>query len=89
MNITNYKKPESAIPSTEKEIKTEQGNNNAMKASCNGCRCPSCSRPSMVVTSCPSTSTAITIQEVTASLSKITVQAPHSPSAQEHFVPVR
>lgn len=32
MNITNYKKPESAIPSIEKEIKTEQGNNNAMKA---------------------------------------------------------
>ena len=32
MNITNYKKPESAIPSTEKEIKTEQGNNDAMKA---------------------------------------------------------
>ena len=32
MNITNYKKPESAIPSAEKEIKTEQGNNNAMKA---------------------------------------------------------
>lgn len=32
MNITNYKKSESAIPSTEKEIKTEQVNNDTMKA---------------------------------------------------------
>ena len=48
---------------------------------------PSADSPSTVVTSCPSASTQRTRQEFTALPSSSTVQAPHSPSAQQLLVP--
>jgi imidazolonepropionase len=57
--------------------------------SCSGSNSPFCSKPSIVIISLPWICEAKTKQELTAFLSIITVQVPHSPSPQPSFVPVK
>ncbi len=60
------------------------------KACCSGWSSPSAvARPSIVVTAAPWARAAGTRQDRTATPSRCTVQAPHSPSAQPSLVPVR
>src|SRR5665213_611774 len=60
-----------------------------MKASCSGVNSPAGARPSIVVTSLPSASTARIRQELNDRPLIKTVQAPHSPTVQHSLVPVR
>src|SRR6266581_979128 len=60
-----------------------------MKAACNGWSCSPCAKPSIVVISRPSTSAASERHDFTRLPSISTVQAPHWPSPQPFFEPVR
>src|SRR6185437_6104678 len=60
-----------------------------MKAAWTGCRLPFRSRPSIVVMDLPTASASGVRQERRATPLMITVQAPHWPSPQPYFVPVK
>src|SRR5712691_8501817 len=59
------------------------------KACCTGCRCPSFSRPSMVVTGLPTAALTGIWQERRGIPPISTVQAPHWPSPQPYLLPVK
>ena len=61
----------------------------AMKARCSGESSPSCGSPSTVRISAPSACAASRMHESVGASSTSTVQAPHVPSPQAIFVPVR
>src|SRR5689334_17161553 len=61
----------------------------ARKASCTTCNLPAGARPSMVVIFLSATFEAATRHDLAAKPSISTVQAPHCPSPQPYFVPVR
>src|SRR5205085_1760502 len=54
-----------------------------------GCSAPSCASPSIVVTSFPTAAETAVTHEGTVCPSSRTAQAPHCPSPQPYFAPIR
>ena len=77
---------ETTCPAVQKPHCNASSSTNAR---CSADSAPSSPRPSIVVTAAPSACSARRMHESTARPSTSTVQAPHVPSAQAIFVPVR